>query len=241
VIPSSVIAWEGASLFTGERIQVVLTGLRTPSINEKTGPMAQASIVVAGENPSLLLGTERERAVCGDCPLRGRGHRRPCYVAWHAWLLGQHLPKFPRVRLAEAAAALEGKSVRVGAYGDPAAVPAYVWRRLLAHAGAWTGYTHAWRSCDPELRFYFMASAETAIAATRAQLAGWRTFRVRPPGGELLDGEVLCPNESRGVTCDDCRLCAGRARPAKSIAITVHGAGAAEFLRRFPATAEEAA
>jgi hypothetical protein len=36
--------------------------------------------------------------------------------------------KYPRVTLHEAQAVLEGRSLRLGAYGDPAAIPFDVWR-----------------------------------------------------------------------------------------------------------------
>lgn len=228
---STLIVWQGPSAFTCEEVQVVLQGVTYPSTNEKTGPCVQASIVVAGENPSLLLGTERERACCGDCPLRGRGAKRVCYVAWHAWLLGQHLPRAGRATLAEAAELLRGRVVRLGAYGDPAAVPFGVWSRLLARSKGWLGYTHGWRTADPRFRRYLMASVESHPAAIEAELAGWRYFRIRHRGSPALRSEVVCPNETTGVRCIDCGLCAGTSRRAKNLCITVHGVGAERFVR----------
>lgn len=35
--------------------------------------------------------------------------------------------------------------VRLGAYGDPAAVPTRVWAELLRYVKQWTGYTHQWK------------------------------------------------------------------------------------------------
>jgi hypothetical protein len=227
--PSSVIAWRGPSMFTGDWIQVVLTGLERPSQNEKTRPMTQIWIVRTDGNPSVDLGTEREQAVCGDCPLCGRGRRRICYVAYGIWRLAAHLERYPYVGLEEAERLTTGKALRLGAYGDPAAVPIGVWDRLLSRASSWTGYTHAWRTCNSDFRHFCMASCEDALSTLRAQAHGWRTFRVKHPAGELLQSEIMCPSEV--TTCLRCRLCSGTARRARNIAINVHGSGAAHFLR----------
>jgi hypothetical protein len=228
-VPASAIVWKGPSAFTGRDVEVLVQCLRTPSTNEKTGAMVQVSVVQAGENPSLLRGTPREQDVCGDCP----GQKRLvgwCYEDWQPWLIGQRRHLAEPVRLATAAELLRGRAVRVGAYGDPAAVPFEVWSRLLAHSRAWTGYTHAWRTCDPRFRTLLMASADSHPDAIAAELAGWRYFRIRRRGAFALRSEVVCANETRGVTCEKCRLCSGAARSgARSIVITVHGPRAAKF------------
>jgi hypothetical protein len=226
--PSSIIAWTGPSLFTGRDVEILVQCLRTPSSDHKTGAMLQASIVQAGQNPSLLRGTPREADVCGAC----RGQKRLerwCYEDWQPWLIGQRRHLARRVRVAVAAELLRGRAVRLGAYGDPAAVPYGIWARLLLHARAWTGYTHAWRTCDERFRLYLMASVESESEALEAARRAWRSFRIRQPGGEVTAAEVVCPFESRGVTCERCRLCAGASRPARSIVITAHGPRAAKF------------
>lgn len=227
--PNSAVIWTGPSAFTGQPVEVLVQCLKTPSSNEKTGAMVQVSIVQAGQNPSLMRGTPREADVCGAC----RGQKRLegwCYEDWQPWLIGQQRHRAQVLSLTEASELLAGRSVRLGAYGDPAAVPFMVWARLLAHVRAWTGYTHAWRTCDSRFRLYLMASVESPAEAIEAGLAGWRTFRIRPDaGGELGRGEVVCPFESRGVTCERCRLCAGTGRPARSIVITAHGPRARKF------------
>jgi len=228
---NSAVVWRGPSLFTGDPVQIVATGIESPSVNEKTGPMVQVSIVRQDGAPLSHFGTEREAAICGTCPLQGRGGKRICYVHWAAWLLGQHMADYPVVTLAEAAYALVGKQVRIGTYGDPAAVPVEVWAVLLGGTAGWTGYTHAWRTCDLRLRWLCMASVETREDYLTARERGWRTFRVKMPWMDLYPGEVLCPNESSGVQCINCGLCPGRSRPAKSIAINAHGRGASGLLR----------
>ena len=67
-----------------------------------------------------------------------------------------------------------------------------------------------------------MASVESEKLAIQAQSRGFRTFRVRKPGAELLPGEIECPS-SAGVQCIDCRLCNGN-KQARNISIEAHGA-----------------
>ncbi len=228
--PPAAFVWQGPSAFTGRHIEVLVQCLRRPSTNEKTGAMIQVSIVQAGQNPSLLRGTPREADVCGNC----RGQKRLdgwCYEDWQPWLIGQQRHRAERIQLATAAELLRGRAVRIGAYGDPAAVPLNVWAQLLGHARSWTGYTHAWRTCDPRFGQYLMASVESEPDAAKAASRGWRTFRIRPSLSDApLRREIVCPNETRAVTCERCCLCSGQARPnARSIVISVHGPRAARF------------
>jgi hypothetical protein len=111
--------------------------------------------------------------------------------------------------------------VRVGTYGDPAAVPDHVWTDLLAEAATWTAYTHQkpWR---PDIA---MQSADSHAEARDHWAAGRRTFRVIT-GLDDLDkaNETLCPaskEAGRRVQCAACRLCKGSVA-AKSIAIVEH-------------------
>jgi hypothetical protein len=230
--PNSAIVWRGPSAFTGNPVRVLLTGLGRPTRqNPKTGPMVQAWIIPEG-NPSLALGTPRERDVCGTCRLQGgRGPKRLCYTATGVWLIGQHEHLYSQVSLAEGARALAGKAIRLGAYGDPAAVPLAVWEELVAGARRWTGYTHAWRTAAPGFRRLLMASVDGYAEGEEARAAGWRTFRVRALDGGTPPGprELVCSYESRGVPCVDCGLCAGQERPGRSVVITAHGMGAARF------------
>lgn len=227
----SAIVWRGPSVFTGNPVQIVMTGIDLKSVNEKTGPMVQISVLPEGRNPSLDFGTLRERDVCGDCVLVGRGARRVCYAAYLAWLHGQHMMQYRELSFVEARVALAGKSVRVGSYGDPAAVPFDVWNELLVRVDNWTGYTHAWRTCDQRFRHLLMASVETTDGYLEARRMGWRTFRLKLPSFAVHPGEIRCPYETHGVQCVKCRLCCGTERPAKSVVVNAHGVGAGGSLR----------
>jgi hypothetical protein len=118
--------------------------------------------------------------------------------------------------------------LRLGAYGDPAALPSDVISSLVCGLGHWTGYTHAWKS-RPDLAPFVMASADSPDDATLAHALGFRTFRTRLDSQPLMAGEIACPaSDEMGhrTTCDKCSLCDGsRATDErKHIAIIVHGA-----------------
>jgi hypothetical protein len=118
--------------------------------------------------------------------------------------------------------------VRLGTYGDPAAVPAWVWESLTRDCVAHTGYTHQWRRCDVALRSLVMASADSVQDATEAHAAGWRTFRVAMPcDAPKLAGEAICPASAEAgkkLTCEQCRACNGVGTGRRgSIVIQAHG------------------
>ena len=111
-------------------------------------------------------------------------------------------------------------NARAGAYGDPANVPIEIWRRLYQLGVQGTGYTHQWRTCNQELRNYCMASVQSHAEAIEAQNLGWRTYRVDLESiGPLID-EIFCPEQTRGISCDECLLCGGNRKHAKNIVIT---------------------
>jgi hypothetical protein len=218
------ILYHGPSLFDGADIVCIAIGLEQRSSNRKTGGMLQTYVLRADMSPVLAVKLGLDSSVCFDCAARGdgTGKGRWCYVnlgqgprsVWDAFNRGI----YPAAD--DVAAVGAGRNVRVGTYGDPAAVPVDVWGRLLSRASGHTGYTHQWRTA-PALAAFCMASADSAADKSEAWGAGWRTFRVADMPGE---GEIECPS-SRGVQCTDCRLCDG-AGAARSITIPAHGPGA---------------
>jgi hypothetical protein len=148
------IFYRGPSLLTGDPIVGVLTGLETGSSNPKTGPIAQAWILRSDLAPMDAKRQNLDDAVCGDCKLRGRdGKDSGCYVP--VWVAPNQVYKlvrdgrYPSLSWPEMQAVLEGRSVRLGAYGDPAAIPFESWRALLTTTAGWVGYTHAWEALRP--------------------------------------------------------------------------------------------
>lgn len=230
------VFYRGPSLLTGEPIVGVVTGLDGGSMNAKTGPMVQAWILRPDMPPNDAVHENVDDAICGNCSLRGRGGiDRRCYVVpwlgpnnvWKRFVAGDYID----ASWADCHALLEGRHVRLGAYGDPAALPFEVSRALLVNTAGWVGYTHQWRSCDPRLKTIVMASVDTEQEFHLAHLAGWRTFRVRLKADPLLTFrgaalEFVCPasdEASHLTTCERCQLCRGQASPARSVAIVAHG------------------
>lgn len=228
------VLYEGPSMLTNEPIVAIAT-LR--SANTKTGDMVQTWIMRSDMAPLQALDERADGAICGGCPLR-KSIGGSCYVnvawapqgIWKAWQRGNY-PKATDKHLAM----LNGRKVRLGAYGDPAAVPYEVWERVTAEANAYTGYTHqiGHKRFDHRILNYCMVSADTPKAALKAQSLGFRTFRVKVAGAPMLPGEVECLADSDGLTCEECGLCRGKNTPAPSVVIDVHGSLKGRFTAKY--------
>jgi len=154
-----ILAWEGPSRVDRSPVIVLITGYKRASKNEKTGPMIQSWILPRDLPPHAAQKTGADVSVCGQCPLRGGS----CYVithwgpfqAWKSWNEGNVDPLD---------AWDKPMPLRIGAYGDPAAVPASVWTKLLnlPVCTGRTAYTHHWRlKRGSHLKGLAMASVET--------------------------------------------------------------------------------
>jgi len=222
-LPLGWMLYDGPSGLTGEHIFVVLTGVRFPSRNKKTGDMLPVYILPAGERPGAAVRNGGDRAVCGDCrhrPWTGGG----CYVnvdwapttIWDAayrdtypWLPGQQV--------------LQGASVRFGAWGDPAAVPLHVWG-FRDVVDRFTAYTHLWRDLGPEWH-WCMASVDSDAEQAEAEKRGWRTFQTWAPDRPMPKQGRECLSDSHTLTCIQCGGCDGTVRGARrsSFWIRRHG------------------
>lgn len=231
---NGVILYEGPSMLDGAPIVAIATGTNNPSRNPKTGPMIQVWILRADLDPVSAVSQGADASICGHCPHRGDGNgkARSCYVnvfaapgnVYRTFRDGGYL----KVPAFEAAEIFRGRMVRLGAYGDPAAVPFGIVAEALSHAAGWTGYTHQWRNVfvPAEWSRFVMASCDCEADKLEAKNAGWRTFRVRLEGEALHKREIACPasdEAGKRTTCFDCALCGGLTKRAADIAIIVHG------------------
>src|SRR5262245_43317979 len=148
----SVVLFSGVSEIDGRTpIVVIATGLRRESDNRKTGPMVQVWILRADMLPTEAVGSRADAGICGGCPHRKQVEcGRTCYVnvgaapqgILRAWERGSYVV----AALSELSELFAGRLVRLGAYGDPAAVPSEVWDAVLERAAGHTGYSHQWKS-----------------------------------------------------------------------------------------------
>lgn len=233
-----MIVYQGPSVIDVAPIVAIAT---TGSKNRKTGPMTQVWILRSDVAPIQAAYSGEDESICGTCPHRyqpgsGLAPSRPrtCYVdvsrapqsVFRTYRAG-------RYRTIDAVTVSRMGPVRIGAYGDPGALPLAIVAALASGAHGHTGYTHRWRE-RPDLAPYLMASVDSAAERDQAHAAGWRTFRVRAQHAPHLArvgstvGEIQCVEATRGIQCADCGLCNGaQAGPGvRSVWIAAHGQSA---------------
>lgn len=237
-MPGNII-YKGPSLIDRKPIFVAAIW---DSKNSKTGALLQTYIMRSDMDPRDANKSGEDHSICGNCQHRGIAHddpafklakQRSCYVnmgqgpliVYRSYKAGKYpLATTPHARRAVAA----GRPVRIGTYGDGAAVPPVVWRDLLMSASGHTAYTH--NGGDPS---YYMVSADSLEQAQQAWASKYRTFRVVRSLDEVVrKSETVCPASAEAgykAQCSDCMLCGGTSVKAKSIAIVAHGSGAAYF------------
>lgn len=229
--PRGYILFEGASQLDGAPIVAIAT---MSTNNEKTGNMVQTWILRQDIAPHYALKTGADVSICGDC-IHRPANQGSCYVTVFQAPLGVY-KAYKRGNYSrdtgEFKSRLAGRRLRLGAYGDPAAVPTNVWFEYVAIAAGHTGYTHQWArpGFDPDLLQFVMASADTAEHAIELNSRGIRYFRTIRQDDDKLPREIECLSDSIGKSCEDCLLCDGSKRgKGKSVYINIHGAKASKF------------
>ena len=230
---NKAILYEGPSLIDGQPIVAIAT---YSDKNTKTGLMVQTYILCQNIDPRDANKTGQDFSICGNCPLKGiptmdpkrkLAEKRKCYVridqgsliVWKAYQKGS----YPKTN--DISELGRGRMVRLGTYGDPAAVPSYVWHQLLEDAIGHTAYSHQ-NDIIPIDKKIFMGSADSLEHAKKFWNDNIRTFRVIQNLDEIQDNEILCPaskEAKRRTTCTKCKLCSGTSSNSKkSIAIVEH-------------------
>jgi hypothetical protein len=255
--PTGYIIYRGHSLLDGKPI--VAVAIVGESKNVKTGNLVQTYIMADnGLSPVESARNLSDVSVCGDCKHR-RGMGGSCYVnlgqGARSVMDGVMRGIYPSATPAQVSRIVSGRKIRLGTYGDPMAVPVWVWQNLVSEADSHTGYTHQWQ---PEkrkrmdvlypdqydgIRALCMASVDTEDEWFSASLENWRTFRVRSADDEKANTEFVCPaSEEAGkrVTCSQCMACNGvgeddvRIKKATPV-IIVHGS----LKKRFESTVRQ--
>lgn len=258
-LPNGWTIYRGPSRFTGEPIAVVVTGVKDRSGNEKTGYLVQTWILPldqAGKAilPHVAVHTGEDRRVCGECPLR-LANSGGCYVrldtaprevaaSYNRGIYPDAAPEYVAAIVADHVRAGRIDGFRLGSWGDPAAVPATVWRPIVAivqaAGGKTPGYTHAWREAyatsreavaTADVYGFLMASAHGAADRLRARSAGFRAFTLLSEP-KAIPGTFGCPatpEQGYRKTCGECGACDGKRSADDKRAdpvIVVHGGSA---------------
>jgi len=229
---NGIILYKGPSLLDGKPIVAIATGLQSGSINRKTGSVVQTWIIREDVKPHLALKSGDDASVCGDCKHRP-ANNGACYVqvAWaplavyNAYVKGGYTEE-------DVVAAGRNKGIRIGSYGDPAAVPISIWKAFSKESSFVLGYTHQWKICDPELKTLCMASVDSEQEAEEATRMGWRYFRVKRTDSPR-NKELVCPaSEEKGkvLTCEKCKACGGlSSKSTSNVVINIHGVSKNKF------------
>lgn len=253
---NGLVFYRGPSRLDGSAILGILTGFEEPSKNEKIGNMLQAWILRADMSPVDAAKHGLDYSVCGNCKHRPVNDNT-CYVKifqaprsiWQASRAGAYADLASitgildytdpcNLSVLSLLVAAENRPVRLGAYGDPSALPFETVAALAESAHGHTGYTHQWHAF-PEMRRYVMASVDSLAEMTEAVALGFRTFRTGAGADIQIAGEIVCPaSEEMGyrTNCFNCKLCKGvdNDRTLKHVAnvrIAPHGSNAVAFYR----------
>jgi len=222
------ILYQGPSMLDGEPIVVIAT---MTTRNVKTGDMVQTWILRSDINPVEASKLGQDSSICGNCPQR---HHigGACYVnigqapnqVYNSFKRGI----YPVFDYAKHSQYLTGRKIRLGAYGDPAAIPFDIVAPFAKLGTGHTGYTHqaSHESFDDRYFSLLMASADTPKQSLALQARGAKTFRVALADDSLFEHETECLADSRGIQCADCLQCDGQKR---NVAIQVHGSRKSNF------------
>tara|TARA_Y100000310_G_scaffold133898_1_gene132878 strand:+ start:583 stop:1296 length:714 start_codon:yes stop_codon:yes gene_type:complete len=230
--PASAVIYQGKSLIDKQDIVVIISGLDGNSQNRKTGHMAQVDIILTDPKPTDAVKSGSDFGICGNCTLRPiYKNAASCYVnkgwspltKWKCFQAG----KYPRMTPTQANTILKdnGISVRIGAYGEPSAVPFKVWQQLV-DGTKFTAYTHSFNEhwYDKRLDSICMLSLDTKLNTVNASSKRqFRTYKIIGSKNELKPNEIMCPadmSKADGIQCKTCLLCCGSSQlKAKNIAI----------------------
>jgi hypothetical protein len=210
-------------------VVLVLTNIRGGSRNAKTGDMIQSWVFDRTKLTERVFG-----AKCEECPMVSQcyvmkgtqAHNSVRRATLKALGLLSGNTSYKVTTLESVLPMLAGRPIRLGSYGDPSAIPLDDLRALVSASSGHTGYTHFWRTSDPDYSEFLMASVEDLASEMLAQSLGYRTYRVlrkQESQHEVSERSILCLEKSAGLSCADCLVCSGNTKPnAKNIYIYEH-------------------
>ena len=228
------IIYQGPSQIDGLPIVAIAT---YSDRNTKTGKVLQTYIIRSDMSPLEASKSGQDFSICANCIFRGianndperkQAKNRKCYVnlgqgptivykSFNRGVYPMASDHASRVELGK------NRVVRLGTYGDPAAVPSHIWDELLTECVSHLAYSHQ-SGFRPDIT---MQSADTLEQAQAHWAKRARTFRVIDSLEDIdPTNEILCPaskEAGRRVQCVKCQLCSGlTSKSKKSIAIVEH-------------------
>ena len=228
------IIYRGPSQIDGLPIVAIAT---YSDRNTKTGKVLQTYIIRSDISPLDASKSGQDFSICGDCKFRGettsdpkrkQAKNRTCYVnlgqgptiVYKSFIRGVYPMASDHTSIVELG---KNRVVRLGSYGDPAAVPSHIWDELLSECVSHLAYSHQ-SGFRPDIT---MQSADTLEQAQAHWAKRARTFRVIDSLEDIDPiNEILCPaskEAGRRVQCVKCQLCSGlTSNSKKSIAIVEH-------------------
>ena len=204
--------YRGPSMLNRLPVRLVCSGILEPSRNRKTGPMIQFSALPDDKPPATI---EDILAGCGDCKIK-----KMCYVDRSKAPYQQWKQDYPDYNPRKDAHLLRLYPHRYCMFGDPASIPAYVWKIIRRESKGHTGYTQQWEKPRfQHLKSWLMASCHNLAQKDKAESMGWKPYVITD---SVLDGMKQCPyQKSEGaIRCAHCLLCDGN---HGTIQITKHG------------------
>ena len=209
--------WQGKSRFNGEDISAYLTYKK--SENRKTGEIPQVWILADAMSPTDAVASGDDRAVCHLCEYswyrrKLTGSKVKCYVLPFAaprsvWVSSRDKNV---CSYRDYAPIIKDRVLRLGAYGDPCAVPISVWYKLRSVGlKRMLAYTHQWHLKGNQRYRSICLASTTPDNREHAIALGWKTFTTVPKGSDY-DKPCLCPASTTSphygtVTCGTCGLC----------------------------------
>lgn len=203
------------------------------SDNRKTGNMCQVWILRQDIKPTDAIESGDDYSICGNCPHRKNNvtKKRSCYVnagqspnsIWKAYKRGSYPDALDNIETVRRY--LKGRSIRWGAYGDPALIPYPIFETFNDMAVTHTGYTHQWKEKFSTIyKKYFQASCDGFNDYLDATAHGWHTFAVLPVGVKDNSFGKQCPAtvDNSIAQCITCKLCDGA---KQNIFVEAHGSG----------------
>ncbi len=238
--PRGLVAYRGPSEFNGDPILGVLVFSRDNGKTNSPALWVLPDVQPEEGETQWRAAYNAGRSVCGGCPLfsvkddRGKpgtgcfawGHALPIGGVYKSLKAGNYVPDWDLYKLKGYLELNQPRRVRTAYIGDPAAIPQTALEPWLETTGATSGmlgYTHQWRRPSAQwLRSWAMASVESLKEAEAARAMGWGTFRVGLEDEEAAQGEIWCPSQDKGMTCNACGMCDGKSQ--RAIYAKAHGA-----------------